>query len=61
MMRVDVKPELLRWARERARLDPGALTHRFPQLEAREGGDERPTPKQLESLPKATHAPETTI
>ena len=34
MMRVEVKPKLLRWARERAGFDLGALAHRFPQLAA---------------------------
>lgn len=57
MMRVDVKPELLRWARERAGLGSGALAHRFPQLEAWERGEERPTLKQLEGFAKATHTP----
>lgn len=57
MMRVDVKPELLRWARERAGLGPGALAPRFPQLGAWERGDERPTLKQLEGFAKATHTP----
>jgi Zn-dependent peptidase ImmA (M78 family)/transcriptional regulator with XRE-family HTH domain len=57
MMRVDVKPELLRWARERAGLGPGELAHRFPQLDSWERGEERPTLKQLESFAKATHTP----
>lgn len=56
-MRVDVKPELVRWARERSGFGPGALAHRFPRLEAWEEGEERPTLKQLESFAKATHTP----
>jgi Zn-dependent peptidase ImmA (M78 family) len=56
-MRVDVKPELLRWARERAGLDPAALAKRFPQLAGWEEGGARPTLKQLETFAKATHAP----
>jgi Zn-dependent peptidase ImmA (M78 family)/transcriptional regulator with XRE-family HTH domain len=56
-MRVEVKPELLRWARERAGFDLAALTKRFPQLADWEKGTARPTLKQLEKFAKATHAP----
>jgi Zn-dependent peptidase ImmA (M78 family) len=56
-MRVEVKPELLSWARERAGLRLATLAPRFPRLEAWERGDEHPTFKQLESFAKATHAP----
>jgi hypothetical protein len=48
--RVDVRPELLRWARERAGLDPDALTHRFPKLREWEAGKTQPTLRQLETL-----------
>lgn len=57
MMRVEIKPELLRWARERSRLDRAALAHRFPQLDAWERRESSPTLKQLESFAKATHTP----
>jgi transcriptional regulator with XRE-family HTH domain len=57
MTRVEVRPELLRWARERARLSLGALGHGFPQLAAWERGTARPTLKQLERFAKATHTP----
>jgi len=57
MIRVEVKPELLRWARERAAIETSALTHRFPRLPAWERGDVRPTLSQLESFAKATHTP----
>lgn len=57
MMRVEVKPELLRWARERSGLDPGALAHRFPRLDGWERREASPTLKQLESFAKATHTP----
>ncbi len=57
MMRIDVKPELLRWARERAGLDLHVLEKSFPQLNAWERGAARPTLKQLERFAKATHAP----
>lgn len=56
-MRVQLKPELLRWARERAGFDLAALAKRFPQLPAWESGDARPTLKQLEKFAKATYAP----
>lgn len=54
MMRVEVKPELLRWARERSGLDPGALAHRFPQLDGWERREGSPTLKQLESFARPT-------
>ena len=57
MIRVEVRPEMLRWARERAGFSVGALTRRFPHLEAWERGEARPTLKQLESFAKATYAP----
>ena len=57
-VRVDVKPELLRWACERSGLDVAALAGRFPYLEAWTRGEVKPTLKQLESLAKATHTVE---
>ena len=57
MTRVEVKPKLLRWARERAGFDLGVLAHRFPQLADWERGSARPTLKQLEHFAKATHTP----
>jgi Zn-dependent peptidase ImmA (M78 family) len=57
MIRVEVKPELLRWARERARIDLGVLSERFPQLGAWERGEIRPTLKQVERFAKATYTP----
>jgi len=55
VMRVEVRPELLRWARERAGLDLDTLSQRFPQLEAWELGQKHPTLKQVESFAQATH------
>ena len=54
-MRVEVKPELLRWARERS---GGALrlAGRSP-LPAWERGEAQPTLKQVESFAKATYTP----
>ena len=57
MMRVDINPELLTWARERAGLETDDLTHRFPKLAAWEKGTVRPTLKQVEDFAKATHTP----
>jgi Zn-dependent peptidase ImmA (M78 family) len=57
MTRVEVRPELLRWARERAALSLDALARRIPQLPAWERGEARPTLKQIERFAKATHTP----
>ena len=57
MVRVAVRPEMFRWARERAGLGPGALAGRFPSLDAWERGEMQPTLKQLESFAQATHTP----
>ena len=57
MTRVEVKPALLRWARERARLGQAALTKRFPKLKEWEAGTAFPTLKQLEAFATATHTP----
>ena len=56
-IRVEVKPTLWRWARERAGLEPDALTARFPKLRAWEAGEAKPTFKQLEQFAQATHTP----
>lgn len=57
MNRVSIRPEMLRWALERAGMDVRELEPRFPRLPAWELGEERPTLKQLEAFAKATHAP----
>ena len=57
MSRVDVKPELFRWARERSRLDASALAQRFPKYAQWESGEAQPTLKQLEEVAKVTLAP----
>ena len=57
LLHVDVKPELLRWARERADATLDDLRAGFPKLEAWELGDAKPTLKQLERFAKATCAP----
>ena len=55
--RVDVKPELLRWARERGRLDLAVLVRRFPKYLEWERGTARPTLKQLETFARTSRAP----
>jgi Zn-dependent peptidase ImmA (M78 family) len=57
MIRVDIKPELLSWARERARLELADLSARFPKLAAWEQGKLKPTLKQVEDFARAIHAP----
>jgi len=53
-----VRPEMLRWARERAGIgDAGELTGRFPKIGAWESGEARPTLKQLEAFAQAVHVP----
>ena len=45
-----VKPEMYRWACERAGFEAGALAERFPRLDAWQRGEAQPTLKQLESF-----------
>ena len=56
-LRVNVKPELFRWARERAGIHVDALVKRFPKYSEWESGERQPTLKQLEKLARFTHAP----
>jgi transcriptional regulator with XRE-family HTH domain len=56
-MHVEVKPQMLRWARERARLELDGIEHRFPQLMAWERKETQPTLRQLENFAKAMHVP----
>ncbi len=57
MNRIEVKPELLRWARERAGLSIDALVKRFPKINDWERGGVHPTLKQLEHFARATFTP----
>lgn len=57
MTRVKVRPNMLRWALERAGFGLGELAQRIPQLPAWERGEKEPTLKQLEDFAKATHTP----
>lgn len=55
MIRVEVRPELLRWSRERAGLEIDQLHDKFPRYREWEEGATRPTLNQLEQLAKITH------
>ena len=57
MLRVEVHPDLLRWARDRSGFSMDTLTRRFPKLDAWENRKALPTLKQLEDFAKATHTP----
>jgi hypothetical protein len=57
MTRVSVHPDLLRWARERARLSALELEARFPKLPQWESGETEPTLNQLEHYARTTHTP----
>lgn len=57
MIRVEVKPELLRWACERSRETIARLAKKFPKLRLWEQGEASPTLKQLENFAKATNTP----
>jgi Zn-dependent peptidase ImmA (M78 family) len=57
MTRVAVRPELLRWACERAGYDPLVLASRFSGLPKWLEGEVRPTFRQLEDFARATYTP----
>ena len=56
-VRVDIAPNLLRWAVKRARWDEETVRKRAPTLDAWIDGTARPTLKQVEKFAAATHAP----
>lgn len=57
MTRVAVKPELLRWARQRAQVPEEELYIRFPKLSLWEREEAQPTLKQLERYARTTLTP----
>ena len=57
MTRVSVKPELLRWARERSGMSYSDLVAKFKKLPAWESGKTLPTLKQLESFARINRHP----
>ena len=56
-LRVDIRPEMIRWARQRARLDVSDLLGSFPKLAEWESGALQPTLKQLEKFAAKVHVP----
>lgn len=57
VVRVDVAPNLFRWAVERAGWDEETVERRVPRLDEWISGTYRPTLKQLEKFANDTHAP----
>ena len=55
--RVNVKPEVLVWARNRAALGVDELVIKFPKYKEWESGKAQPTLRQTEALAKYVHAP----
>src|SRR5579884_95103 len=57
IVRVEVSPSVIEWAKERSGVDAASLAHRFPKLDEWEQRQASPTLKQLESFARATHTP----
>lgn len=57
VVRVDVAPELLRWATERAGWDSDTTRRRAPKFDEWEAGTHRPILKQLQKFARETHTP----
>ncbi|PHP52989.1 ImmA/IrrE family metallo-endopeptidase [Actinomyces ruminis] len=57
VVRVDVAPDLLRWAVRRARWDEETLRRRAPKFADWIDGTRRPTLKQVEKFTSDTHTP----
>lgn len=57
VVRVQVKPNLLTWARERSKVSRKELLDKFPRLPEWENGEVQPTLHQLEGYGRATHTP----
>ena len=55
--RVSVRPQLLRWAGKRGRIEPEALAQRFPRFPEWETGEAKPTLNQLETFARASRTP----
>ena len=56
-VRVEVRPNVLAWARARSGIDDEAWAQRFPRYEEWRSGDASPTLKQLEVFAQRTHTP----
>ena len=57
MLRVDVSPRMIRWARKRAGKEVADLRGRFKAVDAWERGEAKPTLKQLEAFAQAVWVP----
>jgi Zn-dependent peptidase ImmA (M78 family) len=57
MVRLAVKPDLLRWAADRGARTENDLASKFPKLAKWLNGDELPTLRQLEEFARATSTP----
>lgn len=57
VLRVDVNPILLEWARRRSSIDDAIFADRFPNFERWVSGTSTPTLKQLETFARGTHTP----
>ena len=57
MTRPQVKPELFRWARQRAGFELAQLSRRFPSLGRWESGQRRASQKSVERFARAVHVP----
>lgn len=57
VLRVEVSPAVLAWAKARSRVDDERLAKRFPKLDAWERAELAPTLNQLEEFARATHTP----
>ncbi|NOX30262.1 MAG: hypothetical protein GXP35_09480 [Actinobacteria bacterium] len=56
-VRVEISPEVLRWARTRSGIDDETWTSRFKDYDAWLSGDKTPTVKQLQSFATKAHVP----
>ncbi len=57
MSKVTVKPQLIRWARERSGVGLDSMIERFPKFASWESGEAQLTLRQLEDLAKKTLTP----
>ena len=57
MERVQIRPEMLRWARERSGIQDDVFLKRFPQYDSWEQGTKQPTFNQLQRFAQGTYTP----